>query len=81
MNQKIIFILGLILFLTALSGCSDINGDDYQDAPDSIQDESLDYQDYKDAGCPYLDDSLDQETMDKCNEWIKNNTTSNRLFV
>jgi len=64
-------IIGVIM-LISLAGCSDLQDDDYEDAPTEVQDGSLDYQDYKEAGCPYLGDSLDQETMEKCNEWIEN---------
>lgn len=62
--------------LLVIAGCADTRGDDYGDAPTEIQDGSLDYQDYKEAGCPYLDGSLDQETMEKCNEWIRNQQTN-----
>jgi hypothetical protein len=61
----------VVVLLVGLSGCSDVDGDDYDDAPTEIQDGELDYQDYKEAGCPYLGDSLDQETMEKCNDWIR----------
>lgn len=71
MNKRVLLALAVgLLLLTA--GCSETKGDDYGDAPEEIKDESLDYQDYKEADCPYLGDSLDQETMKKCNEWIRN---------
>jgi len=61
-----------------VAGCAGPETSDYQDAPDEIQDGSLDYQDYKEANCPYLEGSLDHETMEKCNDWIReNNVTVN----
>lgn len=68
------FLLVIISVLILTAGCSDVQGDEYDDSPDEIKDGSLDYQDYKEAGCPYLDGSLDQKTMKKCNEWIRNQT-------
>ena len=54
-----------------------VSGDDYGDAPDAVQDGSLDYQDYKELGCPHLDQSLDQRIMKECNQWVReNNITS-----
>lgn len=72
--DKRYLILIIVALTVIISGCSGVDGDDYQDAPEEIQDGSLDYQDYKEADCPYLEGSLDQETMDKCNEWIRNQT-------
>lgn len=75
MKQVLLILAVGLLFLTA--GCMDtVEGDDYQDAPEEIQDGSLDYQDYQEADCPYLEGSLDQQTMEKCNEWIRNNSSS-----
>jgi hypothetical protein len=75
MNKRAIIVTIALGLLLVTAGCSDTQGDDYQDAPEEIQDGSLDYQDYKEADCPYLEGSLDQETMEKCNEWIRNNST------
>jgi predicted small secreted protein len=74
MNKTLVTIVVLLMIITA--GCQgmDVQGDDYQDAPKDIQDGSLDYQDYKEADCPYLEGSLDQDTMKKCNKWIRNNS-------
>lgn len=69
--QRFVLALAVVSVLVMGAGCTDVEGDDYGDAPEEVQDGSLDYQDYKDAGCPYLGDSLDQETMEKCNEWIR----------
>jgi len=71
--RRIVLVLIVCTIIIGLSGCVDTKGDDYQDAPPEIQDGSLDYQDYKESGCPYLDGSLDQDTMEKCNEWIREN--------
>ena len=68
----IVFVVTLLLLL---AGCSEPDYSDYGDAPDGLQDGSLDYQDYKEAGCPYLKDSLDHETMQKCNEWYQTHET------
>lgn len=69
-------------FLLILAGCAEPESMDSADAPDAIQDGSLDYQDYKEAGCPYLGDSLDAESMRKCNQWIRkqhaNETSTNQ---
>lgn len=74
---RVVLLLLACTLIIGLAGCTDVKGDDYADAPDEVQDGSLDYQDYKEADCPYLEGSLDQETMEKCNEWIRNkNTTS-----
>lgn len=72
---EIIKIIVPIMILTILSGCAGEGNidDSYHDAPEEIKDGSLDYQDYKETGCPYLGNSLDSYTMEKCNEWIRNN--------
>lgn len=81
MNRTLVSLVVVLMLLTA--GCQgmnfegedqDVKGDDYQDAPEEIRDGSLDYQDYKESDCPYLEGSLDQDTMKKCNEWIRNNS-------
>lgn len=74
--RRIVLVLVICCILVVFSGCLDVKGDDYQDSPPEIQDGSLDYQDYKEADCPYLGNTLDQETMEKCNEWIRENETS-----
>lgn len=73
--MKRVFVTLAVGALLLTAGCSETPANDYQDAPEDIKDGSLDYQDYKEANCPYLEDSLDQETMKKCNEWIRNNST------
>lgn len=75
MKQAILALL-LVCALVAGAGCTDVEGDDYEDAPDEIKDGSLDYQDYKKADCPYLEGSLDQQTMKKCNDWIRENNVT-----
>lgn len=79
--KRVVLLIAVVGLMVGLAGCSDVQGDDYEDAPEEVQDGSLDYQDYKEADCPYLGDSLDQETMEKCNEWIReqrtNTTTAN----
>lgn len=74
MKRTLLVVLACLL-IVGLAGCVDTQGDDYQDAPPEIQDGSLDYQDYKESDCPYLGNTLDQETMKKCNEWIRENKT------
>lgn len=75
--RKAIVATLIVIGLLSGAGCiSDTDGDDYGDAPDEIQDRSLDYQDYKQTDCPHLDGSLDQETMEKCNDWIRNNNVT-----
>lgn len=74
-GRRILLAIVVVGLCVGIAGCSDTRGDDYGDAPSTVQDGSLDYQDYKKAGCPYLDGSLDQETMEKCNEWIRENQT------
>jgi hypothetical protein len=75
MKRATIFVLCVSLLFVG-AGCVEQKGDDYSDAPTEIKEGSLDYQDYKEAGCPYLDGSLDQETMEKCNEWIRQNNVT-----
>lgn len=75
MWKKLILIITVSLLLF-IAGCAGVQGDDYEDAPESIQDGSLDYQDYQEANCPYLEGSLDQKTMEKCNEWIRSKSDS-----
>lgn len=76
MNKTIVVILVLLMLLTAGCQGTDVRGDDYQDAPSQVKDGSLDYQDYKEVDCPYLEDSLDQQTMEKCNQWVRENSDS-----
>lgn len=73
MHYTKITVLLVLLLLTA--GCAEPDSSDYSDSPETVQDRSLDYQDYKEAECPYLEQSLDHETMKKCNKWIKANQT------
>lgn len=80
MKRKVVLFLVLGL-LVVTAGCAETKGDDYEDAPDSIKDGSLDYQDYKEAGCPHLDGSLDQKVMEKCNNWIRNQSNSTNSTV
>lgn len=74
MKKHVVIIIITLLLLT--SGCLNQynDNDSYSDTPKDIRDGSLDYQDYKEADCPHLGESLDQETMKKCNEWIRNNS-------
>lgn len=75
MRRKIFAVVAVVL-LISVAGCADTKGDDYGDAPSEIKDGSLDYQDYKELNCPYLDGSLDQQTMEKCNKWVRENNVT-----
>lgn len=72
MMRKLLLALAVVGLLFA-GGCADVGTADHEGAHDDVKDESLDYQDYQESGCPYLDDSLDYETMEKCDEWIEEN--------
>jgi hypothetical protein len=66
-----------VALLLLSAGCTDTDSSDYSDAPETIRDRALDYDDYEDAGCPYLNETLDHETIQQCNEWLtKQSTTS-----
>lgn len=76
--MKRLILLVAVVGLLVTAGCAEPDSSDYGDAPEEVRDGSLDYQDYKEAGCPYLDGALDHETMQKCNEWLRNqNSTTN----